>query len=153
MTRRGFTLLEMIVVLALISVAMGVSVSYFGDFRDRTAARRAADVFVRDLQVARATAMRERNTTSVVFDEVALSYVIRTSANRVVTTRDFGAAGEVRVQALDLQLTGDSVPFDPRGIATLAGAGGSLAKAVFRVRNHEFEVSFSALGAAEVAGN
>jgi type II secretion system protein H len=150
MTRRGFSLIEMVIVLVVAALTMGVAVNSMRDYSQRTAARRAADVFARDLQIARATAIRERNTVVIDFDEAGLSYVVRTSAGRIVNTRAFGAGGEIRLQAIDLALDGDSVPFSARGIATLAGAVGSLATATFTVGSHEYEVSFSALGASEV---
>jgi prepilin-type N-terminal cleavage/methylation domain-containing protein len=149
----GFSLAELIVVLIIITVGVAISVAYFGEYRSRTAARGAAETFARDLALARSTAIRERNPVAIVFDEPGLSYELRSSEGRIVVVRSFTAGGEVPLAAIDLELTGDSVVFDPRGIATLTGAPGALATARFEAGSGDYVVSFTALGAAEVTSS
>ena len=84
---RGVTLVEILVAMTLALVtftaAMAISSGYLG----RTTAQRAAQVFARDLVLARSSAVRSREWVSVKFDEVALSYTIRTAAGDQVVIR------------------------------------------------------------------
>lgn len=147
----GFTLVEMVVVLVIASFVLGMSAIALREYGARTSARRAADMFARDLVIARTTALRERAVVSIVFDEFGLAYKIHSSAGRVVATRGFGPGTEVPLGTIDLELTEDSVPFNARGISTLAGAAGSLGTAQFGAGSVTYSVSFSGLGAAEVS--
>jgi prepilin-type N-terminal cleavage/methylation domain-containing protein len=146
----GFTLLELIIVLAIVSITMGVGLVGYRTIQENTAARRAAEVFAMDLTLARSSAVRERRPVAIVFDEANLRYVIRTGAGRVIRVRDFSPEGEIRLGAISVELTGDSVAFNARGISDLDGAGGSLGRARFEAGGGRYEVEFNALGNSRV---
>jgi prepilin-type N-terminal cleavage/methylation domain-containing protein len=151
-SKRGFSLLEMAVALVVVAVITGLSVLSFGEYSRRTAARRAAEVFGRDLAVARATAVAERTPVAVVFDEAAGSYLIRTAGGDVLVSRNFGSGGEIPLSSIDLEVDADSVIFSERGILDFTGIPGSLAAALFQAGDRTYRVSFNATGMAEVEG-
>lgn len=149
-TRNGFSLLELVVVLVIVGVTMGVGITGYRTYQQNTAARRAAEVFVMDLSVARSSAVRERRPVAVIFDEANLSYRIETSQGRVIRVRDFSSQGEIPIGSISLDLNGDEVVFNGRGFADLAGAVGSLGLARFEAGGGRYEVRFNALGRARI---
>lgn len=149
-SRGGFSLLELVIVLVIVGVTLGIGMVGYRSYQEGTAARRAAEVFAMDLSVARSSAVRERRPVTVIFDEANLSYRIQTSEGRVIRVRDFSPGGEIRVGAISLDLDGDEVVFNGRGIADLAGASGSLGRARFQAGSGRYEVQFNALGTARI---
>jgi prepilin-type N-terminal cleavage/methylation domain-containing protein len=148
--RSGFTLLELLVVLLVISVTLAVAAQGYGLYLERTAARKAAELFARDLSFARTAALRDRQPVSLVVLEEQGFYVIRRATGEVIVRRDYGPGSEVRLTLLDLELEGDSVGFNGRGLADLSGATGALGRARFGTQRVEYRVRFNAMGASEV---
>jgi len=152
----GFSLLELLVVLLIVGVTASLGVMGYRSYQENTAARRAAEVFVMDLSMARSAAVRERRAVAVVFDEANLIYRIRTHQGgadgdgRQIQVRDFSPRGEIRLGGVSLDLVGDSVVFNARGLADLSGGGGGLGTARFVAGNGRYEVAFNALGRARI---
>ena len=144
----GFTLIEMLVVLVITGISLSLIGIGFGRYMERSSARRAAEVFGQDLSLARNQAARSRQVVVVDFDESALNYVIRVAAGDTVATRFFDEDSDIRLQEIDLELTGDTVAFNSRGVADLSGA--TLGRAVFTLGNTSFAVSFNAMGSSRV---
>ena len=65
--------------------------------------------------------------------------------------REFEAGQDIRLDALDLQMSGDSLVFDARGVVDLSGAGSSLGVARFTAGEMEYDVSFNSMRASRVA--
>lgn len=149
---RGFSAIEMITVLVVVGVAASVGMNAYGSYARKASARRAAEVFASDLALARGMAIRGRQNVSVAFDETAREYVVRTQGGREVVRRAFGPAGELRVDAMDLEMEGDSVTFNSRGFADLRGSAGAVGRATFTTGSSSYAASFNALGASKVAG-
>ena len=148
--RRGVTLIELMVAMTLALVTLTAALAVFSGYLTRTTAQRAAQVFARDLVLARSSAVRSREWVFVKFDEVGLSYTIQTATGEQVVTRAFGDSSEVRLDSIDLQITGDSVGFDGKGIADLTGAGGPLGFANFAAGGSIYRVSFNGMGTSRV---
>ncbi len=147
----GFTLLEMAIVLVLAALMLGFGSLSFSGYYQRTAARRAAQVFTQDLTLARATAVRIRESVVIRFNESSRWYVVETQSDSVeLTSRRFGGSADVDLSAIDLVLTGDSIVFNSRGIADLSGAGGALGTATFSSGATVYTVSFNSMGASKV---
>jgi hypothetical protein len=53
---------------------------------------------------------------------------------------------------MDLQVPGDTLAFDGRGVATAGSSEGALGHAVFRAGSTTFMVSFNAMGASRIDG-
>ncbi len=149
----GFTLIELLVVLVIAAVTLAIVAVTFNRYLDRTAARRAAELFSQDLSVARGWASRSRQRVVLDFDEGGKSYRIRVQAGDTLVSRSFDGDSEIPLSSLDLQFTGDTVAFDGRGVADLSGAGGPLGRAVFTAGSTTYAVSFNSLGSSRVVGS
>ncbi len=149
--RGGFTLLEVLAVMTISAVLLGTSGLVLGRYLARTSARRAAQVFAQDLAHARMLAVRGRASVVVRFHESTLRYELGPvgSADPWVS-RSFGGAQGIDLSLVALDLAGDSLVFDRRGVADLSGAGGSLGRARFQAGPTTYTVRFNGLGAARV---
>lgn len=149
--RRGFTLLEVLIVLVLASIMMGFAVLTFTGYFHRTSARHAAQVFAQDLTAARAFALRAREPVVIRFFESSLWYEVETQGTATeVARRRFGVNADIDLSAVTLEMSGDSVVFSARGIADLSGALGPLGTATFSSGAATYTVSFNGLGASKV---
>ena len=140
-------------VLVLAGLVMGVAGVAFSGYYQRSSARRAAQVFARDLTLARSTAMRAREPVVVRFFEGSRWYQIEGLRSRTeVVRRRFGVNADVDLSAIDLRVRGDSVVFSPRGVADLKTiqGGGSLGEARFSAGAVMFKVYFNSMGASKV---
>ena len=142
--------MEILVVMTLALVTLTAALAVFSGYLGRTTAQRAAQVFARDLVLARTSAVRSREWVVVRFDEVALTYVVHTATGDTVVSRGFDDSSDVRLDLIDLQIVGDSVGFDGKGIADLSGAGGPLGFARFAAGGFVYLVSFNGMGASRV---
>lgn len=149
-SRFGFTVVEMLVSLILFTIAMALGSSVFAGYQSRTAAQRAAQVFAMDLSLARTSAVRGREVVIVDFDEAGGNYVIRLESGDTLLRREFGRDDDIPLDSLNLQLTGDSVAFDARGVGDLSGSASPLGKASFAAGANVYDVSFNVMGASKV---
>lgn len=140
-------MLEMAVVLVIamvLSTSAGIALS---TANTRMAARRAAQVFSRDLALARSSAVRGREKVTIKFSESSRWYEVRSASGRAIATRRFGADEDVNLSSLALDTPGDSLVFSSRGVGTISG---SLGTASFTAGGITYQVSFNALGASRV---
>lgn len=133
------------------SVIMALAVNGFTEFLSTSAARRAAQVFAQDLLLARNSARRGEEAVVVRFYEGSRWYSVTTEEGRELVRRRFGAGEELRLSSIDLEVSGDSLRFDGRGVADLSGVTGPFGEASFTAGSRVFEVRFNALGASRVA--
>jgi prepilin-type N-terminal cleavage/methylation domain-containing protein len=149
--RRGFTLIEVVVVLALVAIALSVAMLSFAGYFQRASAERAAELFAQDLTLARMWAVRSREPVVIRFYEASLWYEVETQETGTeVARRRFGVDADINLSSVDLDFAGDSVVFDSRGIADLSGAGGSLGTATFSSGAVAYTVSFNSMGASKI---
>jgi Tfp pilus assembly protein FimT len=137
----------MAIVLIIGGVLMGMATLTFSTVHTRQSARRAAQVFARDLALARSMAVRGREKVVIRFDEAGLRYEVETGSGRELANRRFGPDEDVDLDGITLGETGDSVVFSSRGIAAL---GASLGTATFSAGSATYEVAFNGMGAARV---
>jgi Tfp pilus assembly protein FimT len=137
----------MAVVLVIGSILMGMGTLTFSTVNTRQAARRAAQVFARDLALARSMAVRGRERVVIRFDEAGLTYAVETASGRALAKRSFGPDQDVHLDEITLGETGDSLVFSNRGIATL---GSALGTATFSAGFATYQVAFNGMGAARV---
>ena len=148
--RSGFTVIELLVTLILFAITLALTSSVFSGYQSRTAAQRAAQVFAMDLSLARTSAVRGREVVIVDFDEAGGSYVIRLESGDTILRREFGRDDDISLDSLNLQLTGDSVAFDARGVGDLSGSASPLGTASFAAGANVYDVSFTVMGASKV---
>lgn len=147
---RGFSLLEVMVVLMIGAGSLVIASQIYGSFLDESTARRSAMVFARDLSLARANSLQVRSDVVVRFSEDVLEYVVEIVGGRELVRREFGPGEDLPLSSLDLQTTGDSLVFNGRGILDMSSIGGSLGTATFSARGSTYMVSFNATGASRV---
>lgn len=143
-------MLELTVVLVLASVMMSIAAITFGAYQTRTAARRAAQIFSRDLTLARSSALRTREPVIVRFYESSRWYSVATRSGQTLVRRRYGGGGDFTLSGLDLEISGDSVVFTGRGVVDLSGVVG-LGKASFTSGATTYESAFNATGASRIA--
>lgn len=147
---RGYTLIEILIVIIIMAVVMTMGGLVFSRYFVRTSARRAAVVFGQDLTVARNTAARSRQVVVVDFDERNLSYVVRLAAGDTLIFRSFDDESDVRLSSINLDFAGDTVAFDDQGVADLSGASGSIGRALFVAGTTTYVVSFNSIGSSRL---
>ena len=148
--RSGFTVIEVMVSLILFSITLALASTVFSGYQSRTAAQRAAQVFAMDLSLARTSAVRGREVVVVDFDEAGGNYVIRLESGDTILRREFGRDDDIPLDSLNLQLTGDSVAFDARGVGDLSGSASPLGTASFAAGATIYDVFFNVMGASKV---
>lgn len=149
----GFTILELTVVLILAGLTLGWAGLTFSGYFQRSSARRAAQVFARDLTLARSAAMRTRENVVIRFYESSRWYQVATqSSGTELARRRFGVNADVDLSAIDLRFKGDTLVFSSRGVADLSGISGvgTLGEARFAAGATEYSVFFNSLGASKV---
>lgn len=152
--RAGFTLIEMITVLVISSIMLTIAGMVFSGYFQRVAAERAAQVFAQDLTLARTYAVRSQEPVVMRFQESSLWYSVETQDGATeVARRRFGSSGDITLTGLNLDVVGDSLLFDSRGMADLSGAGGSLGTATFSSGGETYTVSFNGMGASKIERN
>ena len=149
-TQLGFTVVEMLVTLILYTITLGLALSMFSGYQSRTAAQRAAQVFAMDLSLARTSAVRGREVAIVDFDETGVSYLIRLESGDTLVERKFGRDDDIALDSVNLQLTGDSVAFDARGVGDLSGSASALGTASFAAGAVVYDVFFNTMGASRI---
>ncbi len=146
---RGFTLIELAIVLVLVGVTIGVTGAGMSTYNQKVAAQHAAQLFVRDLSLARAYAVRGREPVVIRFSESSRWYSISSmTTGRELLRRRFNVEADIGLEAIDLETPGDTVFFNSRGI--LSGLGGQLGTATFSTAGSTYAVSFNIMGASKV---
>jgi len=120
--QRGFTLVELLIAVTIMSVVGLMASTSFRDFRQRTILNRAAQVVAADAALTRTYAIRERSNVSLVADESNQSYQIRDASGNVLKTRWFDADSDLPLSSLNILLSGDSLTFNARGMLVSAFA-------------------------------
>ena len=118
----GFTLVELLIGLTIMSVVGLIANTSFRTFRQRTILNRAAQVVAADAALTRTYAIRERANVSLVADESTQSYQIRDAAGTILKTRQFDADSDLPLDSLNIVNAGDSLTFNARGMLVSAFA-------------------------------
>ena len=118
--QKGFTLVELLIAITIFSVVGLMANTSYRNFRERAVLNRAAHVVASDVALTRSYAIRERENVSLVANEAARRYEIRTATGTVLKTRWFDADSELPLDSLDLRTPGDSITFNSRGLMTTA---------------------------------
>ena len=136
-TRRvGYTLAEMIIVLAIAAVLLGLAAVRLSDAADRSAVHAAADEIVAVMTTARSLAIYRRASVAVAIDTLAGSLLVREDTS-LLFRRDLRWSYGVGLAA-----SRDSTAFDARGL----GVGAANLSLIVRRRGAVDTVFLSRLG-------
>jgi prepilin-type N-terminal cleavage/methylation domain-containing protein len=120
--KKGFTLLELLIVLAILAVLLGIAVNNYQRYRSRLELEQAQQVFVQTLNRARSDAKRLSQNQTITWTgelltigerEVVLSessgvtLVKITGANTLTYTAPYGRVASVGEYEFELQGRGD----------------------------------------------
>ena len=148
LSQSGFTLVEMLIVLSIVSLSLLIANNSYIAFRESSTLNRAARVIAADVGLARSYAIRNRTSVALVADESTASYVVRDGSGTVYLRRAFDASSEMRLETLDVKLPGDSVAFNSRGMLTLGAASVEVGRSA-----GSREVEFNAIGRWRITGD
>lgn len=150
--KRGFTLIELTVVVTIGAIVVTLGGLAFSGYFQRNSARRAAQVFAQDLVSARSFAVRSQEPVVIRFYESSLWYEVesQTTTTEIARRRFTGTSADIALSAVTLDMTGDSLVFNARGIVDMSGAGGSLGTATFSSGAVTYTVSFNGMGASKI---
>jgi len=141
-SRPGYSLIELVVVLAVVAVLLGLSVPRVGGAADRTATRAAARELMSAFAAARDYAIARRTGVAVMLDSVGGTVTIAASG-QVLSARQLRLLYGVR-----LSTSRDSMAFDARGV----GRGAANLRVVVRRGGASDTVSLSRLGRVRRSG-
>ncbi len=115
--REGFTLVEMLAVVAISSILLSVALPRVGPALDRARVNSAANVMAGDLQYAQIMAVRSRRPVAMVITTGTKQYVIRDrdDSSIIYRTRFLGDESEFRIATMSASPTTNEM--FPNGLA------------------------------------
>jgi type II secretion system protein H len=119
-TTRGFSLVEVLVVIAILAVVLAIAAPNFTAYRDNTNLREAARSISSDMQLAKQRAVSESRNYLINFDEAANTYTLQqeTAPNLIIYTKTVGA-GNTAIKILGTPtFPSGNVTFQSRGTST-----------------------------------
>lgn len=96
--RSGFTLLEILLVIALIAVAVSVVILNFAAFSDRGENSSPEEVLTEAIREARFIAASQRTTTTLRFDEESGTLLLEPAGMQFPINADFGPDGRGKIR-------------------------------------------------------
>jgi len=117
---KGFTLVEILVVVVIFAVLAKIAGSMFTNFRHNTNLREAAGALAEDMKLAKQRAVAENVNYTIIFDINSNNYTMNkydsngnmiTPPIKTVNLSDFGIGIVINSQ----NFTGNTVTFQPRG--------------------------------------
>lgn len=121
-SERGFTIVEMLIVVTILSLVSLLANTSFRNFRERATLNRAARVVATDMALTRSLAIRERQNVSLVADEAARTYAIRNLDGDTLAVRSLDSSTDLAIDSLNVLAAGDSITFNSRGMLLSAFA-------------------------------
>ena len=116
-SRFGFTLLEVVIALAVVGVLMAVSIVRLVPAVERAKVRQASSIIAADLQYAQMIASRDRRPVVVIVTTAVQGYMIRDrSGSTIYRTRFLGPTTDYGIQTLAVTPS-TAIEIFPSGVA------------------------------------
>jgi type IV fimbrial biogenesis protein FimT len=116
---RGFTLVELMVAVAVAAIGLRMASRPFATFLSRSRTSKAAAVVAGDLDLARSIAVRQRQPVRVTFTSGSVQYTLGDrSGGTIYKTVGLGTASDYKVPSV--QFSPATIDFYPSGVASSA---------------------------------
>ncbi len=145
----GFTLVELLMVMLILSVMTTVAAGQYGAYLGRVGPERAARVVGTHVSLTRAFAIQRRSPVSLVVNTTDRSLMIRTSTD-TLRTMELGEGTDFKIATMSMGFTGDSLSFSGRGVCRECGLTGTGTITVGGSAT-AYVVTFNALGVWKMA--
>jgi len=116
----GVTLIELLIAITVLGTILTVGMRAYVNFNEALTGRKAARLIAADVALTRFYAIQRRSNVALVADEATMTYMIRAADGTVLRRRYHDVTSALPLDLLDIQLSGDSLVFNARGL--LAGA-------------------------------
>ena len=145
----GFTLVEMLMVVLIVSVLTSIAAGQYRGYLDRVGPERAARLIGSYVSLTRGYAIQRRAPVSLVMDVTDRKMWIRTTTD-TIQSLELGDDTDFRIVTLTMGFPGDSLSFSSRGVCRECGLTGTGSITVAG-ENAEYLVTFNALGVWKMA--
>ena len=117
--RRGFSLIELLVVIVIVSIAMTATLPRIGAVTNQTKVQRANQALQQDVQQAWAIAARNRAPTRLKFVSSSMQLQITNLAGNTVYKRTgYGTGGGYGLTSTELTMSPSTITVFPNGLAS-----------------------------------
>ncbi len=124
MRGRGFTIIEVLISIAVLGIVIGLAAPTFGEFMQNQQIRAAADAIQNGLQVGRAEAIRRNLPVKVTVTPPGTGWVVAESASGTVIQTRHHEEGSSRARSAILPANSSTVTFSSLG-GTMVNADAS----------------------------
>lgn len=148
-SERGFTVVELLLIMALLAALAIIVNPPIAPFAQRASASAAADEFMAFHELARSTAIKYGQLTELHLDPSSGRYWVQARGAQTASTDILATVSDLEKRGVRMTTDRRLLCFDARGVATGRGACGTgLATVVFSVQNHQDTVWITAAGNA-----
>ena len=115
--RRGFTMLEMLLVVLIIAILASIGLSNFTRLVDQARIDRAATTLSYDLQMAFALVGRNRKPVRITWDSTNVRFNITDRSDTLFRTRPMGPTSEFKLRQGDFSVSKPVIEIYPPGLS------------------------------------